>query len=179
MVKALVFDWHGVLDMTTFRDMANILIEGSYQELNQLGNQYASGELSHEAFWEVIRSRYDNADEAKEYILQVQKNEDLWKVIPALAEKYTLAILSDCPSDKADVIRRTEDLSLFQSVIFSYESSLTKKNPEFFETIKNELSLDGEDIIFIDDSETNIGRAQNSGLSTILYVGQDLSYLIS
>ena len=71
MIKAIFFDYHGVLDRRTFKGFLNFLAELLYEQdnsmtknehllkirdqLSNLGIKYASGEISPQEFWKIIK----------------------------------------------------------------------------------------------------------------------------
>lgn len=193
MIKAILFDWHGVLDRRTFTGMLEKLAEGWYpifaptrrerketpfEEYKQIikenwrrdGIEYALGKISPEYFWLGLECEEETGVETvKRYLLTVEKNEELWQLFPKLKEEYVLAILSDCPTDKAHVIRQTCDLSYFQQVYFSCEYKKGKQDREFFEMAVRDLNMKPQECLFVDDAEVNIRFAQQAGLQTCLY----------
>lgn len=57
MVKAIIFDWHGVLDKIKFEDLVDKIVaiknapkDSISQTLRQYGNDYARGKLPSEKF---------------------------------------------------------------------------------------------------------------------------------
>lgn len=193
MIKAILFDWHGVLDRRTFGGMLEKIAEAwypifaptrierkeiSFEEYKQMikenwrieGVEYALGRISPKNFWLGLECEEETGVEtAKNYLLSVEKNEVLWSAIPLLKRRYKLAILSDCPVDKVRIIRETCDLSYFQGVYFSSDYRMLKENPEFFRIAMSGMNTKPEECVFVDDAEVNIRYAQQAGLQTCLY----------
>lgn len=138
---------------------------------NSLGNDYAAGKLSPDEFWTIIKKDFpqDVFVTTQSYILDFQKNEAVWALLPSLKEKYRLNLLSDCPEDKARLIREKANLSFFEKTYFSYEYRLTKEDERFFEIATKGLGLSASECLFIDDSTKNIDFARRAGLQTVLY----------
>lgn len=197
MTKAILFDWHGVLDKITFAGMLETLARVWYLEADGIafekyhrmvannfhkdGLEYAAGRVSPEEFWAGLGAEgEDGAIKAREYILNVERNELLWSQLPALKRKYELVIISDCPKDKRDVIKKTIDLTMFDATYFSCDYGLLKSNPEFFQLALKELGLDAWQCLFIDDSISNIMHASRLGFQTFQYAaGRSLKSLLS
>lgn len=180
MVKAIIFDWHGVLDKIKFEDLIDKIVaiknapkDSINQTLREYGNDYASGKLSSGEFWSELQSKFSLTDtvirDLKFHILRISLNYELWSQLNDLKNKYALAILSDCPSDKAEIIRKNTNLSLFKAVTFSSDVGLTKGSIHFFNNILTKLDLPTEDCLYVDDSEKNILFASKIGFKTCLY----------
>src|SRR3989344_2626823 len=149
-IKALLFDWHGVLDLRKFKDVeeriayyAGKLNSADLKVLHGRADDYARGimfpedsrmTMSPEEFWKFIGSYYQInpikvQQDLESYLISVDElNKPLWNTLPDLSLKYKLGILSDCPPDKTELIRKEVDLSIFEGrVYFSSEHSFTKK----------------------------------------------------
>lgn len=193
MIKAIIFDWHGVLDKRTFSGMLETIAEAWYplfaptkrerketslaeykelikQNWQKDGFAYAAGRISPEVFWSTLECEEEyGVETAKQYLLAVERNEPLWQLLRKLKEKYKLAVLSDCPPDKAKIIRETTDISYFDAVYFSCDYNLLKSDQQFFEIATNALNTAPDQCLFVDDSETNLFSAKGAGLQTCLY----------
>jgi len=187
MIKAILFDWHGVLDKRTFAGMLETLARAWHPHMREMsfddyhkmvvdnfykdGFEYAAGRISPSGFWSMLEYEGEESGvlRAKDYLLQVERNETVWSRLPKLKEKYKLAILSDCPEDKKEVIQRTIDLSLFDHVYFSCDYRLLKSDPEFFQLALKDLDLPAPVCLFVDDSEKNVGYARKLGFRTLQY----------
>ncbi len=135
MVKAILFDWHGVLDTVTFSRFLDystqrwhdFLAESyggrstvalsyqrlkaiTYHYLEQEGRDYARGIMSAHDFWRKCREDIyvpeQTHREIQSFLLSINLNEDLWELVPHLARAYKLALVSDMPSDKAYLVSR-------------------------------------------------------------------------
>ncbi len=182
MIKALIFDWHGVLDTNTFNSIVvNHLVqktglkrESVLKSVFHLREQYSSNQISPNEFWSTICSLYSLSQaEMKRLRKQVMtpfKNEELWELLPKLKQKYRLAILSDAPSEKVSSIKKTIDLSMFELTHFSSDKRISKKDKDFFHGVIKELNLSATECLFIDDTPHQIERAKKIGLQTCLYI---------
>lgn len=186
-MKALIFDWHGVLDNVEFEGLTRLLaslagrsLSEIQQELKGIERQYARGDISPKVFWDNVQDKLMVTDEqlalARSYINSADLNRSLWDIITNLSSTYKLAILSDCPQDKANYIRQNIDLSLFEVVSFSAEKHLLKSEPEFFQNVANDLGLDSNECLFIDDREKNMALPKELGFNIHLFDG-DIAFL--
>jgi FMN phosphatase YigB (HAD superfamily) len=188
-IKAIIFDWHGVLDKVEFEGLMNLLMSFTSktpvqldEELHDIERQYAKGDLATELFWKQVQKQLeltgDQLQQAKSYIVSIDLNNELWKLLPQLSKKYQLAILSDCPQDKVDSIRKNIDLSIFGTAHFSAEEHLLKSEPAFFQNVTTELQVDFRECLFIDDRRKNMIIPEALGIQTHVFNGS-LSFLLS
>lgn len=179
MIKAIIFDWHGVLDETKFEslvyklaELTNTHSETVLEIIKTEAKEYTRGGDS-EKFWAYVQGALglsnDKLTEAKEYILEIVQNKSLWDKLPLLRNTYTFAILSDCPTDKTEQIRQTINLSYFSTVHFSCEKGLTKGDDNFFLNIIKELNLKSEECLYVDDTPKHIETAKRLGFQACLF----------
>jgi FMN phosphatase YigB (HAD superfamily) len=175
--SALIFDWHGVLDLTAFESIATQLAIAAHKTLDETNKlireektAFATDNITSADFWGSVQDILNVTDQEiapiKTHSLKLQKNEPLWSALPTLRKKYRLAILSDCPTDKAAVIRNKINLDFFEQVVFSCEVNMSKGDDAFFLRIAAILKLNTAEILYIDDTETHIQRAQRLGFQT-------------
>lgn len=186
MIKAVIFDWHGVLDASTFQGFVQRLSELSglpktevEVRLSPFEQQYIVGEMEPTAFWNKLQEVLGLTDytltKAQEYRTSIEKNKGLWEVISSkLKGRYLLAILSDVSQDKVDVIRSEVELALFAVIHFSCEKHLSKKKKEFFLDVVHELNVLPEECLYVDDNEQHIQTANELGFHTYLFGTNDV-----
>lgn len=186
MIKAILFDWHGVLDLVRAQDLAHYItdITGKeytevYKELEGLDRAYVINETGPSIFWPKVQSTFTLSNEqilaAKETILQCKKNTPLWMILPSLRKDFLLGIISDCPTDKLDIIRAECDLSFFTHQSFSCEMHDTKLSDKFFLGAATEMGTPREEILYVDDNLKNIEKARRLGFVTCHFrVKEDL-----
>ena len=122
MVKAILFDWHGVLDNITYERFLDAAAKRLYDyddefplqvlretivdsELYQQGQDYARGMISPHDFWTLVHQRPLWLG-LEEHLLRVDLNLQAWDLMPRLATSYKLAVVSDTPVDKATLITK-------------------------------------------------------------------------
>ncbi len=190
MIKAIIFDWHGVLDLTTFESVALQLAGKSKktpdeikQILKDVKNPVVTGKLSSETFWLFVQSELCLSDEEikpiRKYSLAIEQNTPLWSLLSDLREKYRLGILSDCPTDKTAVIKDKVDLTVFEFAIFSSDVATSKDDSSFFTQAFRELELTPSEILYVDDTQKHIFKAESLGCKAYLFqdTNQFKSYL--
>jgi FMN phosphatase YigB (HAD superfamily) len=176
MYKAILFDWHGVLDLTTFEEVVLMIAKSSSKSIDEVkavAKKYKKplieGSISPDLFWSEIEQAFPIAKEKLEqirnYSLSIEPNSTLIEALPLLKQKHLLAVLSDCPSDKAEVIKGKSDLSNFEWVCFSCDEYLTKEDDAFFINISNKMNLDPAEILYVDDTLKHIEKAELLGFN--------------
>lgn len=190
MIKAVFFDYHGVLDKRTFRQgMFGLIVKETYdpasgttlkgheenilQKYVPLSVDYASGKIPAEAFWSELKKTglsQATLEHARNYILTVEPNKELWDALPSLKDKYYLGILSDCSKEKMDVIQRTFDLPQhFDAWHFSCDYRITKQDPEFFNLMTTGDKFLPEECLLVDDKEKVVDRAKSFGFGGFVF----------
>jgi HAD superfamily hydrolase (TIGR01509 family) len=176
MYKAILFDWHGVLDLTTFEEVVVKIAKEtakSIDEVKAVTKKYKKplieGRISPDCFWSEIEQAFPIAKEKLEqirsYSLSIEPNNILMEALPLLKKKYLLAVLSDCPSDKAEVIKGKSDLLNFDWVCFSCDEHLTKEDDAFFLNILKKMNLDPTEILYVDDTLKHVQKAELLGFN--------------
>lgn len=184
MIKAIFFDWHGVLDKTLLDGLLQIIskeinvdIDNIKNILGQSARSYGLGNISDDQFWKFVVEKtglnYKKIKQLKNYINSVSKNDELWKFLVDLKKKYKLVVLSDCPMEKVNIIYRTINIDVFDKVFFSAELHLDKKMPDFFQLALDGLEIKSNEVLFVDDSQKNIDFASNLGFKVHLFKDTD------
>ncbi|MBU0707070.1 hypothetical protein KKG41_01725 [Patescibacteria group bacterium] len=124
MSKAIIFDWHGVLDEIDYRDSTDTLADILYSSLSNkkvnivdfrndifkkyhpAGCDYYANIIKPKQYWSRLLKETSKkaSDESRNCMLTIRKIKNIWSNIPRLKKKYKLAILADCPKDKAIII---------------------------------------------------------------------------
>lgn len=178
MIKALIFDWHGVLDQTNLEgavkkisDFKKVTPEYVKKLSRPYEEDYICGSDPQE-FWGNIQKVFSLSDkellEVENYILEITPSVSLWEKLPALHSSYITAILSDSPLDKAGEIRKF-NLKDFDHVYLSAEKGLSKSDNAFFLNLIADMNVRPDECLYIDDSQKNIEIAGKLGLKTCLF----------
>lgn len=177
MLRAIYFDYHGVLDRRTFGGLLRVLEQGGVpadqrSKLESLGESYATGGLSPREWWQQVEQLGGPAAAAigKKYILHVDPIRTMWELINTLHHRFAIGLLSDCPSDKKDIIVRAYDLpEFFEYLIFSCDVGLSKQDSTFFRLMDQQGLYRPSDILYIDDSERHVATAAALGYAAHHY----------
>lgn len=184
MIKAIIFDWHGVLDMGSFMQALQDVSERTgknfrelYEGLTEEKEACWRGELPPEGFFVCIQRALGITDEERDSIhaayMPIVPNEALWALLPSLKQQYTLGILSNAPSDKVAAIRKTMDLSFFDAVFFSCEKGKSKLDPTFFLDVAQALGEAPKDCLYVDDQLRYVETAERLGFQGCVFTQID------
>ncbi len=176
MIKAIIFDWGGVLGPPGNRVAAKILAEEfGYDEdaifftLDTLEDEYSTGPENAEYYINVIKKFKMPIPRLKD----VLNNIPPWEVFDLAKELkqkgYAIYILSNQMKPRTDAIRRDNDLSFFDDVWFSNEIGMKKPDKKVFEFMLSKIGLPAEQCIFIDDNDYNVDAAKELGINVILF----------
>lgn len=138
-----------------------------------LYKQAARGEITREQLWAHKNSQLRLSDEDLEAMLvdywSGYWDGDLLRYIRELSSQFTLGIISDANSGAREVVSQHVDLSLYKSVIFSYEVGASKPDPHIYLAALDGLGLPPADCLFIDDRQPNVDGAIEMGMQAVLY----------
>lgn len=180
MIKAIIFDRHGVFDRVTGTSLRKKIashtqyetVETIKEKLNEPRTQYDLGILTPGDFRAIIQDTIHLTEEqtkdCRNHLLTIQPMEELRNVIPSLEKLYTLGILSDCPKDKKEtILKQHNNMSQFAYQFRSCDYTKTKAQwLDFFEIMymylkENNVIDKPEEILFVDDTLSNIQKAQS------------------
>ena len=93
-------------------------------------------------------------------------------VIPMLRELrsrgYLTGLISNCFSEESEVIRDSELMPMFDSVMLSYEQGVMKPDREIFARCVGELGVAPEDCLYIGDGGSGeLEAARNFGMTAL------------
>jgi putative hydrolase of the HAD superfamily len=179
MVKAIIFDFYGVLFS---RGVWDLFTEAG-------GDLDKDGEFLDNILDQLNTQKLDPYEYNKQvalklgisvgYWLELNEavrivNEKLFKFIEQkLKHKYKLAILSNAPSGFVEVHLNERQLNLFDAKVVSGDVNMAKPNPEIFKLVANELGVDTQDCVFTDDHGPYLVGAESVGMKTILFKNTD------
>lgn len=184
MIKAIVFDIGGVLEITPRTDWVERweqqlgLVTGSInQQLHDLWLGGSIGTISEQAVEAGIAERLglDSsqlaaflADLWAEYLGTL--NAELAEFFASLRPRYTTAILSNSfvgARQREQAAYGFEDIC--DLIIYSHEEGMKKPDPAFYRLACERLKVQPHEMIFLDDIEVVVEAARNVGIKAIQY----------
>ncbi|RMG01304.1 MAG: HAD family phosphatase [Nitrospirae bacterium] len=183
MIRAILFDFGGVLATEGFREGLREIGRKNgldpdrfFSEATELVFEtgYVTGMATEQEYWEAVRRKTgikgDDDSLRKELMERFSLDRDLLRFADRLRLKgYTTGILSD-QTNWLDEINEKEDIfSHFDHVFNSYHLHKSKRDPSVFTDVAEKLGLRPAEILFVDDNEGNIKRAESTGMKGYLY----------
>jgi len=181
MVKAVFFDFGGVIAEEGFRDgMRAIAIsggiepEGFFRLADDLIYEtgYVVGKNTEENFWRALKERsgirLDNSTLREEILKRFTIRGEMLKIVSELRAKgIKVYILSDQTNWLDELDKKEGFYKAFDGIFNSYHMGKGKRDPSVFKDICSGLGIEPKEAIFVDDNLKNIERARNMGLMTI------------
>jgi glucose-1-phosphatase len=179
MIKAIIFDLSGVL----FTNGLKIGLEKIHQKykLNkddieelvdgQSANDYRLYNITPEQFWQNLQDQLFLTDEEKEDFKKIwfesyELIPEMLRVVDELKEKgLQVYYLSDNPPDRAPFLdKKYNFIKHFDGGIFSFEAKARKPSKEIFEQLLERIDLKKDEVLYLDDKESNLKPAEELGL---------------
>ena len=174
MKKAIFFDFFGVIccEIAPFWFRRHFSPEEAARVKEEICSRADAGEILEDEFHREISARTGVAPDvvAREMQEMICINGELRDFILRLRERYPVYLLSNAMSSFLRRILEENDLyPLFDRVFISAEMRVAKPSPDFFRAVLASLSLDGADVVMIDDNEKNLAGAADAGIDGILF----------
>ena len=168
MIKALIFDFYGVLisdDLWDFTGVSNT----DKTEINLLSDKVNIGEIGWDEFCEGIADVSGKSiDEVKQLYESTSINRPLIHMIGTLSHSYQIGLLTN--ANRAHISRFLDDMGigeLFDSIVVSADVGVIKPSPEIYEMSLKDLGSKPEESIMIDDNLMNCEGAERVGMDYI------------
>jgi putative hydrolase of the HAD superfamily len=183
-IKAVLLDYGGVIADEGFQNsLRAISREQGLDERETLqvakravyDSGFILGSGTQETFWQSMREGAGLQGSDNELTQRVLEGFVLrpWMIewVKQLrAQGYRTVILSD-QSDWLDWLdERDHFFQYFDQVFNSYYMGKGKRDPSLFHEIAEKLALSPSEILFVDDMQSNVDRAQSAGWNAIRYL---------
>jgi len=182
MIKAVIFDWGGVLiDNPTegilqySREALGIGTGCMLAAYRKLMPYFQEGRISEEEFWKGVRRRTGAKGQlpASLWLTAFEKSyverTDVFAVAADLHGRgFRTAILSNTEKPARPLMNR-EPYRIFDPIVLSWEVGSSKPQRRIFEALIEALASDPPEILLIDDVEANVTAARDLGLQGLLF----------
>ena len=185
-IKAVVFDWGGVLIESPARGMYQYWAEKLGVPLEEVRSVYRQhtvemhkGTMSEDEFWTIVRKALNIAPKG------ISKNESLYanalryayKPFPEMfalieilrKQNYKVGFLSNAEKPMEQVFKEKDLGKLFDVKVFSFEEHTAKPEQKIYEILLQRLERKPEEVVFIDDKQENVDGAVKVGIKGILF----------
>ena len=185
MIKAIAFDYGGVIEIkegdlirqiTDYLEITKDDWHKVYFSLNHLSN------VGKHTWQEVLELTAKKLGASNTQISHIQKlisennetrriNLELIEIIKDLKNKnYRIGLLSNNSVTLKQRLIDQNIIDLFDEIIISAEVGFQKPQPEIFEILFKKLSVNSNEVIFIDDTKQSLFNADNIGYVPLLFI---------
>ena len=175
MVKAIIFDFYGVIRSNEYRDWTLKHIV-SHDKFKKAASSLDMGKTSPEEFFDSLSklSGIPAYDIQKEFTSNASLNKDLLSLIYKLKTKYKIALISNASSSNLrDILASAGIDKLFDYLTISSEIGYVKPSPEIFDHTLEELGIEANEAVFVDDNQSFVQTAESIGMKGIAYTDFD------
>lgn len=173
MIKAVIFDFFGVLAVRDFASFRKTFFPNDPQKNKQIQDLYDQLGLGLIGYDEFIDGLVNMSGKSRETVLEYteayEPNVRLLKYIRGLEPDFKLGIISNAGADWVLKILGQSNQKLFDSIILSYRVGMLKPEPKIYKMSADELGVKLEECVFIDDIKTFCVGAEAAGMKSIWY----------
>lgn len=177
MIKAVLFDFFGVLYPDTFWGLANIYLpertDEMQQKLHELVRKADTNIIDQADFWQEAATLFGVT------IDQLEKDKDsfggvdsvlIQKIRELKEQGLKIGIISNVGSGMVSVALGS-NTKLFDVLILSGDIGYIKPDPQVYIIATEKLSLEPSECLFFDDIPRNVRGAEAIGMNAALYSG--------
>lgn len=180
-IKAILWDVHGVLYRGSFtpvyrafsmrlgipEDSAGKIIEENFPAM-------LVGSFTMRDFDAILHEKFGKVKDTKKLFIESMKEHiTMYPELLALVDALRLSVKQVVFSNMGDMRdlfdQQTGIYNHFDDLMLSFKLGLAKPSPKFFILACTRLGLSADEMILVDDSETNIIAAQAFGMKGIVY----------
>lgn len=183
MIKAVIFDFGGVLAEEGFRE--GLMAIGKRNGLDPdrfftiareliYETGFITGSSDEAHYWSALRKKTGIRGSDREYRREILDRFVLREKMIRIAKEVRsrgliTAILSDQTNWLDEINRRSPFFRYFDFVFNSYVLKKSKRDPSVFKGVCSIIGVMPREALFVDDNSNNIRTAQAAGLKTILF----------
>ncbi len=175
MIKAIIFDFFGVLSTEGFKLFCDTYFPNDPQKRKQavqLVTRHDAGVLTKDEYAKGLAqlASVDLSIVTKNMSNNAPNAPLLAYITENLKPKYKIGMLSNAGDDYISQILDPTDLVIFDDVVLSYRHGMVKPQKEIFEFAAKRLGVLPAEAVFIDDSASHCAGAAAVGLKAIQYM---------
>jgi FMN phosphatase YigB (HAD superfamily) len=189
-IKAIVFDLGGVL-FQEGRANAVTYLANTYQYDKSVvmdilicpqSKDLHRGLVGDDEFWTWVQSQVPQGYDAlvikqawyDGYVL----DENIFELLKQLHGRYTLIAFSGNIKSRVEYLDKKYNYRrLFDWEVYSYDHRANKGEKEFVEVLIKESGLHPREMVYIDDSLESVNRAQEFGITSLVYEAGNMQKL--
>ncbi len=178
MIKAIIFDFFGVLVTEGFKQFCDTYFPGDKQKRAQaIGyvNRHDAGFMSADDYMDGLAKLAGvGVGTVGKFMASNKPNTALLTYIRReLKPKFKISVLSNSGDDYINQMLEAGDVAIFDDVILSYRHGILKPQQEIFELAAKRLGVLTNECVFIDDSPNHCTGARQAGMEAIIYTDFD------
>ncbi|MEK7116762.1 MAG: HAD family phosphatase [Patescibacteria group bacterium] len=181
-IKAVIFDWAGVFcspgelfSHPALATQTGLNVDEMGEQTASIQHAYYTGTINSKEFWEQSSNLLGPAGLSETelrdaYLASYRIYPEMLGLALNLKQKYKTLLLSNLTAEMTEDIKKKYGVKkYFHHAIFSNEVGLMKPDPKIFELAVEKINIPIKNIVFIDDSQTNIKVAEHLGFHIILF----------
>lgn len=182
MIKAVLFDWGGVVApnanggwLNVLSGMLGISIEELLSHWRAAGyEELSKGLIEETVFWQRFQESLNSSlpsDISKIWLEggALLPWPELRSFIHTLKKRHILTcVLSNTVKPLSTALRKAGVYENFDLVVLSDEVGLTKPDPKIYQLALDKLQITAEECIYVDDLSRNLTPATELGMKTVL-----------
>jgi len=182
-IKALIWDFAGVLLHTVKGDFNSLLAERLVVPIEEIervfsteeNSQWDLGEIDDFNFFTFVLKELQLSEERRAILEQFVLKDfyvqaELLEYIRSIRKTYTTVLLTNFPSHLHDFLKTDWHIeNTFDHLIASCDIKLIKPDPRIYAYTLQKIGCRADEAIFIDDREVNIRGAEGAGIRSLLY----------
>jgi len=175
MIKAIAFDFKGVVMPGPIAEWAEKNLthdDDKYKLLIESSRKWDVGEIPLEEAYQIMSQITGVASNKiwETFFENKPLNEEVIEIIKNLKKHYKIGLFSNHIGELVrKILYKHQITDLFDEILISSEHRKKKPDPKFFKILLIVMGVKKDDIIFIDDSSTNVQAAISLGIKAIFY----------
>lgn len=175
MIKAIIFDFSGVISTESFLLWLDENVPNSERERRiffELSKKVDSGKITADEYAKILAEKTDKNPENiwPEMFNKIIINKEIINLIQKLKKNYKIALLSNHVEEWITSTIEYHNLkNNFDEIVISSQFKLIKPDPEIFHLTIKKLNVKPNEAVFIDDRQTNVTGGSKVGINSILY----------
>lgn len=187
MIRAVIFDWGGVLMRTfdpSFRlawDKRLGLPPGSVNRLvfeSADWSRALHGRISDDGFWAGLGAKMSLTAESlaefrHDFFAGDRLDDDLVAFVRSLHLRYKTALLSNFSARLRQLVAQYRLMDAFDVIVISGEEGIVKPDAHIYQLTAERLGMPLAECLFVDDSAENIAGARVAGMQALHFAPVD------
>ena len=184
MIRAVIFDWGGVLMRTVDAsprlawDARLGLVPGNVNRLvfeSYAWRRAQLGQMRDGDFWVNLGARLNLSPDAltefrRDFWAGDRLDGDLVALIRSLRPRYKTALLSNFSAQLSQLLTQHGLIDVLDVIVISGEEGILKPDARIYHLAAGRLGVPVADCLFVDDVEENVAGARAAGMQALHFV---------